>query len=338
MTTTETLFGDAPIGDNDRLRTQLASVQLLVARSDRDVAHNDIVIATMFEVLEDGPLSRSELFRRVEQAWSLPGASNTLLDEALRHAVLIEHVETRDEHGVEVVHLLDRGRECLAESRRHADDCLCRFRSQLGDELLTRDFYLDAVELESLAAVVLATLRHAIGQALRAQVGLQTAGQRVAVAAPNAASLEAFVSARVPDEDRAALVVALTLVCLDQSRPIGQEIVHQLAKGHLLYRFMARPDLAAAADHAGPLSGVRLIIDTPMLVRMLGPTAVRQPVLALLVEARKQGMEVVIYQRTVDELERLLNRTEDVSAPEWEAAMAKHGIEVALATVLSRVD
>ena len=45
------LFGSAPMHDEHRLRAQLAAVELLIARPDRDVAHHDILIATCLELL-----------------------------------------------------------------------------------------------------------------------------------------------------------------------------------------------------------------------------------------------------------------------------------------------
>lgn len=76
MTVSETLFGEAPASQPERLRTQLAAVALLVARSDRDVAQDDILLATIFEVLEPGALTAPQI--RMSKANMAPRALSRL--------------------------------------------------------------------------------------------------------------------------------------------------------------------------------------------------------------------------------------------------------------------
>lgn len=67
----EVLFGTPPMPTQDRLRAQLSAVELLLARTDRDVAHHDILIATALELLSDGALTTSQLMTKVCEAWPI---------------------------------------------------------------------------------------------------------------------------------------------------------------------------------------------------------------------------------------------------------------------------
>ena len=334
------LFGEATSSDSDRLRTQLAAVRLLVVRTDRDVAHHDILIATMFEVLERGPLTVASVKDRVRQAWPSLRLEDAQWDAAISAAVAIDCIRHDvGPGGTATLVLCAPGRDSLLESQEWASGCLVRFYAQLTDELRNRRCFTSAVDVENLGSVVIAALRRVVSDAFKHAAGTPVTelGGWLRVAGPNTAAIEDFVSEKIPDSERADLAGSLVRVCLDQSNEIGNEIVHQLIKGHLLYQFMGRPDAAIAAPAAGSLAGEKLILDTPILVRLLGPNSVKMPVLALLTTALKLDMEVVLYERTRTELEGVLDSTALNAVPDLEQALRK-GSDPALLAAMTRSD
>jgi hypothetical protein len=321
----ETLFGEAPVTQTDRLRTQLAAVRLLVERTEREVAYDDILIATILEVLQEESLPTHEVASRVRDVWPAMRLSDSQLASSVacaRRLGLISE-SARPTDGALVYSLEEGGRGSLSETRSFAAGVVDRFNAQLSDELFSRRTVLAPGDADAIGATVLAGIRQLVADAFRPGLALpgESLGGWLRIPSIDEDAITRFVSGKVTDPERSSLVGGLLRLALDHASAFGNEIVHELIVGYLLYLFMTRPDHARAAESAGSLEGERLIIDTPVLVQLLGPPEVRQPVLDLLARAKQAGMDVRLHERTIEEFRTTLETTGIRDAPTFEKAM-----------------
>lgn len=306
----EVLFGTPPMPTQDRLRAQLSAVELLLARTDRDVAHHDILIATALELLSDGALTTSQLMTKVCEAWPGLRLLTRELESALEAAATVHNIHRAVGFGgLETWELLPTGRMELEESAAKGGEILGRFRSQIADELRRRTGECRLDDLNPLCELVIGAVRAAIGRffELREVTDIEKVGGWLRVRGAEVVDVERWIRDRVAEPERASHVLAIALTALDQSTSVGSEMVHHLVTGHLLYLFMSRPDEIMAASTAGPLSGEILFIDTPILFRLADEPKLRLPLLELLAAARRSGMRLLASNRTFAEFERHLD-------------------------------
>lgn len=332
--TAQSLYGDTPMNEAERFALQLSAVALLVARSDRDVAQGDILLATIFEVLADRPLVKSQIETKVREAWPCLYLTEEMLEETLAIAVGIDHLEL--DSGTSAYVLLPRGRECLDQSSSAAEARIERFAQQVKDELRARQLTFDAATADALVGTLIEALRRVVADALGSRPDLRvadtSAGYRVT--GPVGVAYETWLEDRVQNADRRALIAELLLMALDHSTPVGNEVVHDLVVGHLLYGFMVRPDRVAAKGMAGPLSGQLLILDTPLLLALIGEDSTARPIRNLLARARTLEIKVVLYERTVVELRSLLDgHSSSPDVQETEQALLGGGDPAVLAAL-----
>lgn len=324
MSVIENSVGTEP---DSRLCTQLAAVQLLLDRPERDVEYYDILIATVFEVLADGdPMPELQVRELICKAWPslrLSDETWTVAIDAAERGGLIEVGSPSGARG-RTLCILPPAREALSESRSYANGCVTRFRAQVADELKDREAFKTQIDATSVADAVLVVLRKVIGEVFqsRADVEPRKLGDWLCIAGVDSEAIERHASDLVPDAERSDLVSALCRLAFDNSHPVGNEIVHHLITGHLLYFFMGRPTEAAAAAEAGTLEGEILALDTPFLMSLLGADEVATRSLTLVASAKRLGVEVVLFERTVEELRSHIGQLQKFEVPELERALA----------------
>lgn len=326
MTGVQPLFEEGSSStDRERLQTQLAAVELLVAKKDRDVAHHDILLATVIEVLENGALTESELESRVMEAWPGCRTLRAQLRAALAAAQELDQVRPVQDGGLTKWELRPSARDELVASVDRGRGIAERFQSQVVDHFRDQGTPWPAEDVEPLVTLVIQALRHAVSQAFRSLTNgtVQQVGGWLRVQRPDQEDVTGFVEAKVGSGDRADLVVAICTVAFDSTSLFGRELVHHLVVGHLLYTFMMRPDQALAGATAGSLSGELLIIDTPTLLDLTAPPGERQPLLQLITAAVQAGMSVRLSSRSVEEFKHHLDTIEYHEAADLSPALAK---------------
>lgn len=101
---------------------------------------------------------------------------------------------------------------------------------------------------------------------------------------------------------------AAAVSAFDPLDPFGNELVSLITTGCVLHSFVAGRDSAATLQKIGDPTGQRALVDTPVLVDMIGPDRVRSNVRFVLSTAVKAGWEVVVCEHSLDELVNLMNR------------------------------
>ena len=121
--------------------------------------------------------------------------------------------------------------------------------------------------------------------------------------------IRAEVAAQQGNELR-DVTMELVEIALDPDDEFANELIHLLIVGTVLQTFLSKRDLGVAPD----LTGMRLMLDTPILVDLVDESTSSQRIAKELVSmSRRLGIEVVVGNHVIDELERL-----------WTAAVDEH--------------
>lgn len=95
---------------------------------------------------------------------------------------------------------------------------------------------------------------------------------------------------------------ACTVSALDPLDPFGDELVSHITTGCVLHSYVAGRESAAVLDALGSPVSQRALIDTPVLVELIGPSRVSQSVTLTIATAVEAGWDVVVCQHSIDEL------------------------------------
>jgi rRNA-processing protein FCF1 len=98
------------------------------------------------------------------------------------------------------------------------------------------------------------------------------------------------------------------LAAIDEVDPFGNELVGQVATSCVLHAIAARRGRAAAQSALGSLTGRRIVLDTPILVALLGADASERRLDELIDRAVQLEMEVIVPEHVFDELEDVMER------------------------------
>lgn len=304
------------------LATQLAAVELLLRRKDRDVARNDILLATVFELLEQGDLSLGSIHSGVCRTWPGVVVSISEIEAVLSAAERVFHVQRRLKlDGHEAWTLLPAGEAELQTARAWAGNVEARFRAQLADEARSLFGELKFEDVDSWLAITIAALRDCVARSFTSAnfVGLDTiSGRWLYPVSIDVDECLRFIDHRVRQPETADFLKSVVTLALEPSAAFGTELVHHLVTGYLLYLFMAAKRAADETAVAGPIAGEVLILDTPVLFHMTKPTSHSMAIKELIAVALDVGVQVVLFERTVAEFSRKLEGHETYDVPRIE--------------------
>jgi hypothetical protein len=106
------------------------------------------------------------------------------------------------------------------------------------------------------------------------------------------------------------------VAALDATDIFGSELVSTIIVGFVLHATVARRDQADAHTTLGRLAGQRAVLDTPVLIRLLGPRSLAESTEQVLRAAVAAGMEVVVADHTLEELIASVEHARATSLPE----------------------
>jgi hypothetical protein len=119
-----------------------------------------------------------------------------------------------------------------------------------------------------------------------------------------------FAALDIPGANDAtiAFLKAAALAAIDPLDPFGDEIVSTITTGCVLHSYVAGRDGAKSHAVLGAQEGQRAVLDTPVLLDLIGPARVREAATVVVRAAVSAGWEVIAAQHSLDELEILLER------------------------------
>lgn len=110
------------------------------------------------------------------------------------------------------------------------------------------------------------------------------------------------------NEEVVELLKSLALAALDPLDPFGKELVSLITTGCILHSYVSGRSGADITSEIGSPEGQRAILDTPVLLSLVGRKADRRDTELTIRSAVAAGWDVVVCQHSLDELYQLLQR------------------------------
>lgn len=281
---------------------------------DRSAASSraDLILAAACQALKSGDaLATHDVHRSIENVW--PASALTLDDiaEAMALGVelnLIAAVDALD--GSEGWTLTAAG---LTDVQRHAswvDDVRERALVELIEKARSGnqdepDREVAELWLEKLVSSLVAGIRDSQAAYIGDVEALVTGQVR-----PKRIDRDVVMHGLQNVQSKAVkqFLEAAALAALDPLEPFGNELVSHITIGCVLHAFVAGRPRQVVLDKIGRPDGVRVILDTPLLLQLVGPKRLREPLWKAIELASNAGWDVVVCRHSVEELAELLER------------------------------
>lgn len=289
---------------------QLSAVHSVLTPTRRATEY-DILITTAMERLRGGAATVYELVDHMLAVW--PG---TGVDEGRTRAAMgvaeaagyCEAVLSGDGWALSKL-----GAAELASSRDWAERVLGRFRDELQERMtavLGRD--VNPQEAALLGDVLIGAINRGVafaGDAFKGEIDLLS-DRTLAPRSIDRSMVGAAIAARVQASGTSEALKALALEIVDPASPFGNELVGHITTGHMLQAFLARRDALRQRTTIGDIARQRIVIDTPVLIALLGPESTARPIEAAIKAAVAASMDVIVADHSITELLDLLDRIE----------------------------
>ena len=297
---------------------QLASVRLLLS-SERDVAIHDLLLATAFEYLDLGARTGQEIAAHLESVWPGIRHSRHAIDQIMHEAQRANYVRIEGYRGsLAVWAIAERGQLDLEGSRKWAVDVLDRTEAQVRRAALD---YFGSAELHPLARwteILIESISASLKEGFSSDPSkIDIVNKLLIPAEVDIRIVDAHLNRFVRDDDVRDFLRTVARSSLDPASDLGSELVHHLTLGYILHAFAAGFDNREARESIGSLRNEAFILDTPVLLQLSGPRTLAESVTAILCDARDKGVRIIVLQRTMEELQKVLDaRSEEADAIE----------------------
>lgn len=292
----------------------LGAVHRLLGNA-RGATKADLLLTAVTHALYDRHMTEHELGERVARIWPGVVAGKEEIRSALsmgRELGLLhanagltgEELWSLTQVGAEDI---QRHRDWSVEARtRAATEVRLRARESLSLDLTaaTASLWLDAL-IAGLISGIQRSQDAYLGQ-IESIVGGQVRPRRIDKAAVLSSLREASGDA---DPERSAFLEAMAVAAIDPLDDFGNELVSHITTGCILHSYVVGRDRDAVLSQIGSARGERAFLDTPCLLRLIGPTRLRAPMEVAIRVAVKAGWDVQVLQHSIDELNDVLQRT-----------------------------
>lgn len=289
----------------------IGAVHSLVDAS-RSATKLDLVLAAASHALKSGDKTVVELRAVIDRVW--PGAQVDLstVQEALGLGQELGLLQpTAPLGGGELWQLTARGLEDV----QHHSAWTASLRSRAVDELRTRAtndlgvaITLDQAELwleRIVGALILG-----ITSAQDAYLGRVDHLVNKRLAPRKVDRLKVLTHLETGGSDPAIVEFLKTaaIAALDPLDPFCGELVSHITTGCVLHSYVAGREAAPVLESLGSPSGQRALLDTPVLLELLGPQRVRKTAEVTIRAAVAAGWEVMVCEHSLEELSKLVSR------------------------------
>jgi len=276
----------------------------------RIASKSDLLLAAACHALKGGPKTLDEVVIVVERVWPGAKVDSDSVGAALEMGVELRQVQKSE--GLEHVALWELTADGLrdihdqekwvAHIRSTAVDDLRRMaRSGLATEVSSQkaELWLDVVVRALIVGITstqdahLGRVRHLVGKRLAPQGIDQMKVLRELESVPSDPATIEFLK-------------TVALSALDPLEPFASELVHSITTGCVLHSYVAGRDSAALIDQVGLPVNQRAVLDTPVLLDLIGPNRVSRAVEHSIRTAVASGWDVVVARHTIEELQILV--------------------------------
>src|ERR1035437_3629277 len=281
---------------------------------ERQATEYDIVITAALEALREGPGQESDLVTFAERIWPGAGINTVRMHSALCAARTPGYVEQVG-HGRWA--LTATGRADISGSKDWAQEIFSTTAHQVQEQLEAAGRKTSPEEAQTWTTILQRALMAAIrgsftpyhGDVVSNTPGVLTARRY------NLERLDETITEAISDPDDVALLKTLAQKAIDPLTTFGSDLVTSITVGYMLHAFVGRRDRVDARAVIGSLRGDRAILDTPILVQLLGAPEQSEPIERLISAAREAGMDVIVPEHYLVELAEWVKRVERDELP-----------------------
>ncbi len=302
----------AEIETGQRLSVQqLAAVKSLTAVEAQATRH-DILITTAFEALATEPTSELDLVRFCNRVWPGAGIDEARVNVSMRVAQHAGYVAQMPTSGDVKWTLTAPTLRDVLTAKDWAKEVFTATAEDVRTKLAEtgRSVSFDEARLWT------ASLQHGLMAAARGllapyegAVVLRGPLNLVARHYDQQALRRALIDSAGTVDD-AELLVALAVEAIDPQTSFGNELLTCITIGYMLHAIMGGRDHVADRQVLGALRGDRAVLDTPVLLQLLGTQSQAEPIERVISAAIHAGMEVIAPQHYLNELRELIDGVE----------------------------
>ncbi len=303
------------------LSPRLASLAATYATLSDDRAANeyDILVQTVLETLSDGPAERGDLLARVRSIW--PGAPITVQQVDVA-AALAEQAGLIARSGAKAT-LTMLGARDVERSRARAETVAQSTALEIARRATQALIPADRRQATRWLGILTYGLLQAIAGATAAFRGdvVSVASGSLAPVAVDLTALDACFAKLVKSPEVRDFLRALAVDALDPAAAFGDELVSAITTGYVLHAFIARGDSSARRAALGSMRGRVAIVDTPVLLPLVGSSRLAAPVQDAIATAVELGAVVIVPRHCIAEINALYARMDRSYAATLESAI-----------------
>jgi len=295
---------------------RLSVQQLAAVRSLRTVeaqaTRHDILITTAFEALALAPSSDRDLVTFCEGVWPGAGIDVARVDSAMRVAQHAGYVASTSAGGERRWTLTASTLREVLTSKDWAKEVFAATAEEVRNKLTEAGRTVSPEE----ARLWTASLQHGLMAAARGLLApyegavVQRGPFNLVARHYDQQALRRALMESAGSVGDAELLVALAVEAIDPQTSFGNELLTCITIGYLLHAIMGNRDRVADRQVLGALRGDRAILDTPVLLQLLGPQSQANPIERVVSAAVHAGMEVLAPEHYLDELRELIDAIE----------------------------
>lgn len=290
----------------------LSAAHVLLS-SERLTDERDLLISTCLEALDGGSADTAALARTCNEIWPASGISIEAVRRALEEAEELDLVARTVNLVGEGWTLGQQGKNEIDATREWFANAMDRLARQIQDRA-REDFGEVSFEVATNWAQVLRRVFSA--EIARSAASYAGEVERGAAGTIRPMVLDGRTMMRALDQlslqpGTTDFLKGCLLAAVDETDPFANELVGQVATSCVLHAVAARRGRAVAQAALGSLAGTRILLDTPILVSLLGSDSTEQQMRLLIAQAVALGMEVITPVHVLDELDDVIQRITD---------------------------
>jgi hypothetical protein len=280
--------------------------------SERAATKADLLLAAILQVISEADRGLDAIKRRVAEIWPGSNPSRSDIEAALQLGVDLRLLaETGGLDGKPSWTLTKQGYLDVQQHHGWVEGIRNRCIADIQERALTGlQIELDRDRAELWLEQLVRALASGIQSSQDPYLGKVDAlikGTMLPRSFDRERILSHFEDAPI-DPAAAEFLRALTLAVLDPLDPFGNELVTQITTGCVLHAHVAGMDRAAILKKVGRPEGERIIIDTPILLDLLGPKRISAALRVAIQEAVAADWEVIALEHSIEEAQEVLDR------------------------------
>lgn len=311
-------------GSEERARELIAAAHVLF-NSERRASSQEVIITTLLEILADGPLGVEQICREFNSVWPGVDANAARIEVALEHSEQLDLV-AKSENLIGTSWAISRsGQAEIKSTQSWYNEAWGRISEELANRARDDLGPITAAQVKLWTDVLIQALCVGVWEgkgALAGSLSQRPGSTYVYPVGLDGNSMLERVDRLATEESTREFLKACIVAALDEMDPFANELMSYIATAAVLHSIAAGQDRAAVQQGIGTLEEVRAVIDTPLLINLLGRSTEATLVKRALSQAVEAGLEVIAPEHVLEELESVIEKVENQELSALRAGLA----------------